>query len=208
MILFFSICSPPRFSPHLPGEATREEESREDNNKEEATKQSSPSGQESEGTTPKVSFEQDGEEYDFDSANKEAAKSENDPEIIAQMELIQNSTPETELEIALAAALKRKDVHIARLTAELAKLKAFVSKRKQTYKRKRKDEGAPTRALSAYNIFIQDRFARLAKENENALKSEDLDATLQRVPPANLVASTGGEWKELSAEVKAKYEER
>jgi hypothetical protein len=131
-----------------------------------------------------------------------------DPEIVAQTELIANSTPSTPLEIALDAALKRKEVHISRLTAEIQKLKAFVSKRKQTYKRKRKDEGAPTRALSAYNIFIQDRFARLAKDNENALRSEDLGAQMKRVPPANLVASTGNEWKELPVSLKAQYEER
>ena len=129
-------------------------------------------------------------------------------EMAAHLELIAKSTAETPLEIALMAVLKGKDVQLQRLTKEINKLRAFVSKRKQTYKRKRKDEGAPTRALSAYNIFIQDRFARLAKENENALKSENEDAQLKRVPPANLVASTGNEWKELSAEVKAQYEER
>jgi hypothetical protein len=140
--------------------------------------------------------------------NKEIAAKVEDPEIASQTELIANSTPSTPLEIALDAALKRKEVHINRLTAEIQKLKAFVSKRKQTYKRKRKDEGAPTRALSAYNIFIQDRFARLAKDNENALRSEDLDAQMKRVPPANLVASTGNEWKELPQGLKAQYEER
>lgn len=143
-------------------------------------------------------------------AKLEAVKPEEpvDPETAAQNQLMQESTPTTPLEIALDAALKRKELHLQRLSAEIQKLKAFVSKRKQTYKRKRKDEGAPTRALSAYNIFIQDRFARLAKENEKALKSEDLDAQLKRVPPANLVASTGNEWKELPPEEKAKYEER
>lgn len=139
---------------------------------------------------------------------KKLTEDSSDPASLAQAELINKSTPTTELEIALYAALKRKDTQIHRLTGEITKLKAFVSKRKQTYKRKRKDEGAPTRALSAYNIFIQDRFARLAKENENALKSESIDAQMKRVPPANLVASTGNEWKELSGEIKAKYEER
>lgn len=146
------------------------------------------------------------EEYESEVDLKE--KVELDPVIIAQNELIETATPSTALEVALDAALKRKEIHIQRLTAEILKLKAFVSKRKQTYKRKRKDEGAPTRALSAYNIFIQDRFARLAKENEKALKSEDIDAQLKRVPPANLVAATGNEWKDLSPEVKALYEER
>jgi len=131
-----------------------------------------------------------------------------DPVILAQVELIEKSTPTTDLEIALSNALKRKQTHIDRLTNEIIKLKQFISKRKQTYKRKRKDDGAPTRALSAYNIFIQDRFASLAKENAQALTSEDKDAKLKRVPPSSLVSSTGNEWKTLSDEVKAQYEER
>lgn len=125
-----------------------------------------------------------------------------------EMELIRNSEVTTPLEQALSDVLKRKDKHIALLTNEITKLKAFISKRKQTYKRKRKDEGAPTRALSAYNIFIQDRFRQLAKENEKALRSADTDAQLKRVPPANLVAATGNQWKDLPLEEKAKYEER
>ena len=140
--------------------------------------------------------------------SKSEDKSDVDPEIFAQIELIESTPAKTPLEIALVAMLKRKDSQIQRITGEIAKLKKFVSKRKQTYKRKRKDEGAPTRALSAYNIFIQERFANLAKENEKALKSEDSDAELRRVPPSSLVASTGNAWKELSAEEKAQYYER
>mmetsp|Transcript_14909 Transcript_14909/g.18178 ORF Transcript_14909/g.18178 Transcript_14909/m.18178 type:complete len:487 (-) Transcript_14909:3713-5173(-) len=128
--------------------------------------------------------------------------------LIEQQELIEKSTPSTELEIVLINEIKRKDAHIERLTGEVMKLKQFISKRKQTYKRKRKDDGAPTRALSAYNIFIQDRFLRLAKENEKALKSTSSDAILKRVPPASLVASTGNQWKDLAPEKKAMYEER
>ena len=78
-----------------------------------------------------------------------------DPVILAQIALIEKSTPTTDLEIALSTTLDRKQNHIDRLTQEIIKLKQFISKRKQTYKRKRKDDGAPTRALSAYNIFIQ-----------------------------------------------------
>jgi hypothetical protein len=135
-------------------------------------------------------------------------KEEVDPKVAADTEFIKNTPPTSKLEHILLESLKRKESHIDRLTGEVTKLKTFISKRKQTYKRKRKDEGAPTRALSAYNIFVQDRFARLAKENEAALKSADSDAQLKRVPPANLVASTGNQWKELPQEEKAKYEER
>jgi len=132
-----------------------------------------------------------------------------DPIVVAQQqELISRSIPSTQLEIALTDEIKRKDFQIDRLSREISKLKAFISKRKQTYKRKRKEEGAPTRALSAYNIFVQDRFSQLAKDNEAALKSPDATAQLKRVPPASLVASTGNEWKELSAEEKARYEEK
>jgi hypothetical protein len=131
-----------------------------------------------------------------------------DPEIIKQHELIENTPRTTPLEIALYETFKRKESQVERLSGEVTKLKAFISKRKQTYKRKRKDEGAPTRALSAYNIFVQDRFSRLAKENEQALKSSDTDAVLKRVPPASLVASTGNQWKELPADQKSSYEER
>mmetsp|Transcript_7807 Transcript_7807/g.10443 ORF Transcript_7807/g.10443 Transcript_7807/m.10443 type:complete len:390 (-) Transcript_7807:468-1637(-) len=130
-----------------------------------------------------------------------------DPKVAEQQELIDKSTPRSQLEIALSEELKRKSSHVERLSGEVQKLKAFISKRKQTYKRKRKDEGAPTRALSAYNIFVQERFSRLAKENEAALKSADTDAQLKRVPPASLVASTGNEWKELSAQDKSRYED-
>ncbi|OEU12734.1 HMG-box, partial [Fragilariopsis cylindrus CCMP1102] len=75
-------------------------------------------------------------------------------------------------------------------------------------KRKRKDEGAPTRALSAYNIFVQEKFAELAKKNDDALKSTDTNAQMRRVPPASLVKTTGTRWKALSEEEKSKYEEQ
>lgn len=131
-----------------------------------------------------------------------------DPKVAEDLKFIEETEPTTKLEIAFSEHLKRKQAHIERLMGEITKFKAFISKRKQTYKRKRKEEGAPTRALSAYNIFIQDRFAKLAKENEQALKSADTDAQLKRVPPASLVAATGNVWKELPTEEKAKYEER
>ena len=52
------------------------------------------------------------------------------------------------------------------------------------------------------------RFAKLAKENEKALSSEDTDAEMKRVPPSNLVASTGNAWKELPQEERVQYHER
>lgn len=131
-----------------------------------------------------------------------------DPKTIADMKFIKDSTPQTELELALTNILHQKDQHILKLTTEIIKLKGFISKRKQTYKRKRKDEGAPTRALSAYNIFVQDRFADLAKKNDDALKSTDTNAQMKRVPPATLVKSTGSDWKNISEKEKSEYEER
>lgn len=131
-----------------------------------------------------------------------------DPKVKEEQALIESHEPRTPLEIALTAQRQRSLEHIDRLTAEILKLKAFISKRKQTYKRKRKETGAPTRALSAYNIFIKERFKRLSRENEVALKSSDTDARLKRVPPASLVASTGNQWKELSAQEKQYYEEK
>jgi hypothetical protein len=56
--------------------------------------------------------------------------------------------------------------------------------------------------------FSRERFAQLAKENEKALKSEDVNASLKRVPPASLVTKTGNEWKTLPEEIKKQYEEK
>lgn len=126
----------------------------------------------------------------------------------AQLKLIQETPPTSALEIALSAELGRKNIQIEKLTSEIIKLKQFISKRKQTYKRKRKEDGAPTRALSAYNIFVQERFEQLAKQNEEALMSSNTDKALQRVPPASLVAQAGNEWRELPPEQKEIYKER
>jgi len=156
------------------------------------------------------------EKRDIEKENKEAYRllnthieyEDKDPQSIADKKLVAEKQPETELEKALTRLLKGKENHVEKLTNEIKKLKGFISKRKQTYKRKRKDEGAPTRALSAYNIFVQDQFAKLAKKNSQALQSADTNAQLERVPPANLVASTGGLWKDLPEEEKEKYRER
>ena len=79
-----------------------------------------------------------------------------DADALAQEEIVKNSTPTTELEIALTKILERKQALIDRITGEITKMQQFVRKRKQTYKRKRKENGAPTRALSAYNMFIKE----------------------------------------------------
>jgi len=120
--------------------------------------------------------------------------------------LIATTEVTTPLEIAQRDTIHRLETQVARLTSEVIKLKKFISKRKQQYKRKRKEEGAPTRALSAYNIFIKERFKKLASENEKALQSDDTSAELKRVPPASLVASTGNEWRNLSQVERDKYE--
>jgi hypothetical protein len=62
--------------------------------------------------------------------------------------------------------------------------------------------------LTSHSLSFVRRFAQLAKENDEALRSDDANASLKRVPPANLVSKTGNEWKALSNEIKAKYEER
>jgi len=128
-------------------------------------------------------------------------------EMMNHIELVRNSEPSTPLEKAFAAVLYKKDLEIMRLRSEMNKLNNFISKRKQTYKRKRKEQGAPTRALSAYNIFVQDKFSRLAKENQQALKSSDADIQLKRVPPSSTVASTGQAWRALPPEERKKYDD-
>mmetsp|Transcript_25201 Transcript_25201/g.36102 ORF Transcript_25201/g.36102 Transcript_25201/m.36102 type:complete len:395 (+) Transcript_25201:34-1218(+) len=143
----------------------------------------------------------------LDSSDDDTISCENDSSTdhAEQDEFIKNSEPKTELEIAQGELIKRQDLQITKLRNEVKKLKTFISKRKQTYKRKRKDNQAPTRALSAYNIFVQDRFSKLASDNEAALLSSDTSAQLKRVPPASLVASSGEEWKNLPEDEKTKY---
>jgi CHAT domain-containing protein len=129
-----------------------------------------------------------------------------DAEAVQNQRLIDSTDATTPLEVAQRDTIKRMELQVARLVNEVHKLKGFISKRKQNYKRKRKDEGAPRRALSAYNVFIKDRFKRLASENMKALESDDTNAVLKRVPPASLVAATGNEWRTLPQEEKDKYE--
>lgn len=155
---------------------------------------------------PEKSDQIKAEEYQL--LNTHVEYEDKDPQTVADKKTVRENPPESDLELALSRLLTGKENHVAKLTNEIKKLKGFISKRKQTYKRKRKDEGAPTRALSAYNIFVQDQFAKLAKKNSAALQSTDTNAQLERVPPANLVASTGNVWKNLPEEEKQKYRER
>lgn len=122
-------------------------------------------------------------------------------------EIIASTHPTTELEIALKAELDRILKHNEVLITECAKLRGFVSKRKHSYKRKRKDENAPRKKLSGYNLFVRERFAKLAKENEDALKSADSGAELKRIPPAKNIVGSGHAWSRLSKEEKARYNE-
>ena len=128
-----------------------------------------------------------------------------EPENARNRELISTSVPRTPLEVALKAELDRVSMANALLTGEYVKLRRFLAKRKQTYKRKRKDEGAPRKKLSGYNLFVRERFAKLARENEDALRSADDLADLKRIPPARNIASSGKAWSVLSAEEKARY---
>ena len=129
-----------------------------------------------------------------------------DPNVASQKELIDNSVPTTDLEIALKAELDRQMIINERLRSEIYKLKNFVSKRKQTYKRKRKDGEAPRKSLSGYNLFVRERFAKLSEQNKKALESGDVSEQLERVPPHKKVAEAARAWKALSAEEKAKYD--
>ena len=135
-----------------------------------------------------------------------AGEDETDPEAAAQKELIATSTPTTDLEIALRAELTRQLQVNERLVSEITKLNTFMSKRKQTYKRKRKENEAPRKSLSGYNIFVREHFAKLAEKNQEALKSGDLSKQMTRIPAAQKVAEAGKAWRALSAEEKAKYE--
>mmetsp|Transcript_35647 Transcript_35647/g.75106 ORF Transcript_35647/g.75106 Transcript_35647/m.75106 type:complete len:434 (+) Transcript_35647:449-1750(+) len=132
---------------------------------------------------------------------------EEDPDAQRNKSIIADATPTTELELALKSELDRQIKHNELLINEVTKLRRFISKRKQTYKRKRKDESAPRKKLSGYNLFVRERFARLAKENEEALRNADSGAELKRIPPASNIASSGHAWSLLSAEEKARYNE-
>lgn len=153
--------------------------------------------------TKNESLEDDFADINFDLTQLTHA----DPDAIRNHDIINNSTPTTELELALKAELDRQIQHNELLVGECTKLRGFISKRKQTYKRKRKDESAPRKKLSGYNLFVRERFAKIAQANEDALKNADSGAELKRIPPASNIASSGHAWSQLNAEEKAKYNE-
>lgn len=130
-----------------------------------------------------------------------------EPDGTRNQEVIANSTPSTELELALQAELDRQFQHNELLAREIKKLRIFISKRKQVYKRKRKDESAPRKKLSGYNLFVRERFAKIAAENERALQSADTGAKLKRSAPSSNIASSGHAWSQLSPGEKARYNE-
>lgn len=159
-------------------------------------------------------LEEDHLELELPHANTEATVDDKCGETITLKDVathpgdptIANTEPTTDLELALSAELQRKTSHIEMLKAEIEKLQGFVAKRKQEYKRKSKDKGAPKRALSAYNFFVKERFRKLSKDNEEALNSSDANLTIQRKNPAELVSSSGQAWKALGDEEKKYYE--
>lgn len=131
-----------------------------------------------------------------------------DPEIKARLDLIANNEAKTELEIALKTELDIRNKQVETLRSELIYMKNFVSRRRQKYKRKRPNDKAPRRAMSAYNLFVQDRFRKIAKENKEVLMDASNCKDMERVEATSLVTKTGNEWSNLSLEQRQAYEER
>jgi hypothetical protein len=146
-----------------------------------------------------------------------------DDDVMPIIDIISSSTPSTPLEFALINELDRRTRHNELLINEVTRLREFLSKRKQTYRRKRTDVDAPRKKLSGYNVFVRERFAALARENEEALRMGVATTTtssasgggggevvgggveLKRIPPASSISSTGKAWSMLSAEEKERY---
>lgn len=121
---------------------------------------------------------------------------------------LEDAVPETDLEKKLHKALRQQFAISDKLRKEVTKLQLFMTKRKQVYRRKRKDESAPTRPLSAYNIFVREHFNKLAKENEKALSSSNVDDQMKRIAPSTLVSEAGNSWRDLCPKKKKVYIER
>lgn len=121
---------------------------------------------------------------------------------------IRENVPQTPLEIALTNELRGKTAQAERLSEELARLRGVFSRRKQPRKTKRPNDDAPARALSAYNIFVQENFSQLAKQNDEVLQSNKQNVELKRIAPASLVAASGDLWKKLSPKEKSHFKKK
>ena len=134
-----------------------------------------------------------------------------EPNDIRNREIINDSTPKSELEVALTSELHRLTRQNELLSQECTRLRGcFTSStttnakknifRKQiNYKRKRKDESAPRKVLSGYNLFVRERYAKIAKDNEEAMKSG-----AKQMVNTN-ISSSGKAWNMLTTEEKEKY---
>ena len=141
--------------------------------------------------------------------SQDTAAEEVSPDRMTEVrEIIAKTKPTTELEIALTEVIHDKDAYIELLRGEITKLQEFCQRRKQGYKRKRKDGEAPIRPMSGYNLFMKDRFRKIAEENESLLKNGDTKAKLKKIPPSEIISGAGQAWADLPAEEKSKYEAR
>jgi len=135
-----------------------------------------------------------------------------EPNDIRNREIINDITPKSELEVALTSELHRLTRQNELLSQECTRLRGcFTSSttttnakknifRKQiNYKRKRKDESAPRKVLSGYNLFVRERYAKIAKDNEEAMKSG-----AKQMVNTN-ISSSGKAWNMLTTEEKEKY---
>ena len=136
-----------------------------------------------------------------------------EPNDIRNREIINDTTPKSELEVALTSELYRLTRQNELLSQECTRLRGcFTSSsstttnakknifRKQiNYKRKRKDESATRKVLSGYNLFVRERYAKIAKDNEEAMKSG-----AKQMVNTN-ISSSGKAWNMLTTEEKEKY---
>jgi len=132
-----------------------------------------------------------------------------EPNDIRNREMINNSTPKSELEVALTSELHRLTRKNELLNQEVTRLRGFFTSTTKTkknifrkqinYKRKRKDESAPRKVLSGYNLFVRERYAKAAKDNES------LNGGAKQVVNTNDISSSGKAWNMLTTEEKEKY---
>ncbi|GFH57951.1 hypothetical protein CTEN210_14427 [Chaetoceros tenuissimus] len=157
------------------------------------------------GKVTEVNEEEENDQLRFDTKVESEPQ---DPEVKARRELIEKTEAKSELEIALKTELDIRKKQVETLRSELIHMKNFVSRRRQKYKRKRSNDKAPRKAMSAYNLFMQDRFRKIAKENKEVLLDASNCKNMERVEASSLVTKTGHEWSKLSLEQRQVYEER